>query len=1067
MAENPIDLSKIFNFSDTTPLDQVIAKTQQFSAVLDQMLQTAQKSAQGTIASMQVIQKSVESLGAAVTQADVTTKKGQDTIANGAATTAKAVAQNEEYKKSLADLNTTIKILQEQIDKLSESNKKIPKDNEAQSNSLADLKKQLKDATDAWLKMGDSTDSAIKQKALKNVTDLNTAVVAGQKVITDAKKATDLASGSYNDLALKVANATKQLKAMEGGVGSNSQQFKDLQKFVADGNEKLKAFDQTIGISTRNVGGYTEGIEKAIPALRAISPAAVSAGESMKALSVQFLTLLANPVIAGIALILGGFAGLKKAFDTYTEGTVSGADKAQQFGLAWTTVTEMITVRFKALGKTVTDFLVGSGVTEFLGQMAAFAISGASGVAEFNARLAQNNDILQMQIALQKERIVLITDVSALELEKEKEMFAARDKENRSLQERYDAILRVNEVRKEEIGLKQKEAQAEYDIQVAYFKKIGVIITNETKIQDLFNDTRVIEKKSYDQVTALAEARAKLTAVAKEEFEGTRRIQAIKNQLVDEEINHLLAGIKQEKDARDKYNVEIITADQQVNARILANQGSTTKEKIEAETRNLADAKQLNDKALADELFAFREQALSKTILDKAANDKINKEAGDDLMLRAKLILDAKNKQLDADSTFSAEEEQITQASQLKIQELIKKSSDNILQIIINRSKQVSDAETAGVAGSKDQGLINLNKALENREISLVKYSAIKAKIERESAKDSLEIQNGELEYQLIILTSSEASEKKHGQEIIKIRQQISANKRQITDIDAAYEKAKLQEIHNLEKQFALDSLDTIKVLGDNATTAKIDALNNQLQADQDSHDKQIALAGDDAAAKLQIDKQFSEQQAKIQKEEAKLKHDQAVRDRDIDMAKIIINTAVAISEHLANPIAAALIGALGALELAKVASTPIPAYFTGTSYSKEGLALVAERGPEIGIDRSGDIAIYGKPQLTYLNEGTKILNAQESEPILKKMDTHHMDLLSHQLIDIGIRDIKAGQSITREVIHKLDEVKEATKKNKPAQVNYAKVGAIVYEFKKEEETYVKRTKALSMGSWL
>src|SRR6185369_14202542 len=196
-------------------------------------------------------------------------------------------------------------------------------------------------------------------------------------------------------------------------------------------------------------------------------------------------------------------------------------------------------------------------------------------------------------------------------------------------------------------------------------------------------------------------------------------------------------------------------------------------------------------------------------------------------------------------------------------------------------------------------------------------YNRIKNRIEVQAKNDTLELQNGELQYQLIILQSSEASERKHAQEIIKIRQQIADNEKQISEDSIAIERAKMKERHDLEKQFAIDSLDTIKTLGDNATQTRVDALNNQLAALQDQHTQELALAGSNATAKAQIDQNFAEQQKRIQKEEAKLKHDQAVRDRDIDMAKIIINTAVAISEHLANPIAAALIGALGALELA------------------------------------------------------------------------------------------------------------------------------------------------------
>lgn len=1078
MAENPIDIKKLFNFDDTTPLDQVIVKIQQLNVFYDALVASAQKGAASVTQSMQVMQKSIDALEQDMIQADATTKKGQETITNGAAITSKAVTQNEEYKKSINDLNATIKLLQDQIDKLSESNKKLPKDNETASGSLADLKVKLKDATDAYIKMGDATDAAIKQKALKNVTDLNTAVKNGQQVINDAKKATDIAAGSYNDLALKVANATKQLKAMEGGVGSNSDQFKALQKVVIDGNKQLKEFDTVLGNNQRNVGAYTESIQKAIPALEQLSPVLVGATEAVAAFGQKLLLLVANPIVLGIAAIIAAFAVLKKSVDIYIEGTIEGADKANKFSTQWDTAIELINSKFKKLGKVVFDAITDPDNKQTIigGLAAAFplltlfaaTLVKTTGIAdEYNARLKINNDIAEMQIALRKEQIVLITDVSELELEKEKEMFAARDKENRSLQERYDAILLVNKVRKEEIALKQKEAQAEYDIQVAYFKKIGVIITNETKIQDLFNDTRVIEKKSYEQVTALAEARAKLTAVAKEEFQGTRRIQALKNGLVKEELDHLLAGIKQEKDARDKYNLETITADQLANGRILANQSSTLNEKIEAETKNLVDAKKLNEKALADELFAFREQALSKVVLDKETNDEITSKAGDDLKLRAQLILTAKNKQLDADLVFGSQEAAITQASEDKLQEIIKKSGENIVAITLEIHKRRMQAEEATSTEGHDNALIALDKSLHNREISLHNYNVQRAKIENQGKIDELEIQNDQLQSDLDYFRTSKDLEEKHAADILAIRKKLADNELLINDLKNKKQIENDKRNHELEKQLANQALDTIAAITDNGIQEKLNGLDIELAAFQAEHDKEISLAGDNADAKKAIDKRLAAQQADIAKQEARLKHDQAVKDRDLAEAKIIINTSVAISEVLPNIIAAALIGAIGALELAKVASTVIPAYFTGTSYSKEGLAQVAERGRELAVDRSGDITLYDKPQIAYLAEGTKILNNSQTEPILEKMDSKHMDLISHQLVDVGLMDIKHGQSLNREVIGKLDEVKEATRRNKPVQVDYAKVGAVVYEFKKEEETYVRRIKALSMGAWM
>lgn len=75
----------------------------------------------------------------------------------------------------------------------------------------------------------------------------------------------------------------------------------------------------------------------------------------------------------------------------------------------------------------------------------------------------------------------------------------------------------------------------------------------------------------------------------------------------------------------------------------------------------------------------------------------------------------------------------------------------------------------------------------------------------------------------------------------------------------------------------------------------------------------------------------------KADSELRKLKREQAQSDKLKAIFDIIVNTAVAVSQLLANPFLAAAAGVAGALQLATVIATPLPKFFKGTSYVERG----------------------------------------------------------------------------------------------------------------------------------
>lgn len=161
--------------------------------------------------------------------------------------------------------------------------------------------------------------------------------------------------------------------------------------------------------------------------------------------------------------------------------------------------------------------------------------------------------------------------------------------------------------------------------------------------------------------------------------------------------------------------------------------------------------------------------------------------------------------------------------------------------------------------------------------------------------------------------------------------------------------------------------------------------------------------------SKAQADKEALERRKK------QVDRQRAIFERAFQSFQIIaegIKTVAAIKLELAkltaraigNPFLASLIPfmasqipiaiATSAAQLVALNAVPIPKYYTGTDYSKEGIAEVAERGPELAIDQKGNAKVYEKRTLAYLSRGTKIYPADATKDILNAADQEKSNLL-------------------------------------------------------------------------
>lgn len=142
---------------------------------------------------------------------------------------------------------------------------------------------------------------------------------------------------------------------------------------------------------------------------------------------------------------------------------------------------------------------------------------------------------------------------------------------------------------------------------------------------------------------------------------------------------------------------------------------------------------------------------------------------------------------------------------------------------------------------------------------------------------------------------------------------------------------------------------------------ARIENIEKEQDANDEAYDKEIerieALEENGAISKeeAELRKRAAEDKTaakneELEKKKAALQEKQARWDKANSIVQAGIATALAITKALPNLVLAALVGAMGAAQVAIIAAQPIPKYAKGTKDHPGGLAIVGDGGKKEGI---------------------------------------------------------------------------------------------------------------------
>jgi hypothetical protein len=160
------------------------------------------------------------------------------------------------------------------------------------------------------------------------------------------------------------------------------------------------------------------------------------------------------------------------------------------------------------------------------------------------------------------------------------------------------------------------------------------------------------------------------------------------------------------------------------------------------------------------------------------------------------------------------------------------------------------------------------------------------------------------------------------------------------------------------------------------------DAYDAAADAEIEAIERSSLTAKDKNAYEIQLQAQKESRDRGAAQEAKKLRHEQAVFDKEVSMAQIVFNTTMAVTGALAQakilgPLAGALAisyAALGATQLAIAAAQQIPSYAFGGIHEEAGLALFGEAGRERVVEPGGRTYVAEKPTIKHLPAGTELI---------------------------------------------------------------------------------------------
>lgn len=391
---------------------------------------------------------------------------------------------------------------------------------------------------------------------------------------------------------------------------------------------------------------------------------------------------------------------------------------------------------------------------------------------------------------------------------------------------------------------------------------------------------------------------------------------------------------------------------------------------IDDEIKALQDLKVVDSETQKSRVLAIKQLEADKTKIRedeeaevKKANeaiDALNKESLDRFLDSTQTELEALKRQKDEAISIAKEQGLETANIEKYYNNLILKNEEETsAESIAISEKEFKDkidlySTYANQVFSIVDSIIQLAGYQSDAEIAELEKTADTAKqLNEERLNDLISTLESELELKLGVLNAETQAETA-----------LAAFKAQLTEeerlSDLAEAETKIATL--LATGSAEDAEEARKLQRDIDNDAKLRELENQATKDNIARIESVTNAEDAAnAEKVRIEEEAAKEKARIDKELAEKRYAlELAQFRANKVSSAIqagINTAVAVTSFLYNPILAAIVGLAGAAQVATIVAQPDP---PRPQLAQGAFISATQRGTEVIVGEDGDEEIFG-----------------------------------------------------------------------------------------------------------
>lgn len=555
------------------------------------------------------------------------------------------------------------------------------------------------------------------------------------------------------------------------------------------------------------------------------------------------------------------------------------------------------------------------------------------------------------------------------------------------------------EAQEEQLSLQDKYNNASFFKQALFLEKTNkqyekAIEQQGTILAELasgiYKDQAVIDAISSIQLSPVEEdttvRRKELSEKEKRELEKqAKEILRIKQEAQESELNLMDDGIEK----------EIAKISFSYSKRIAAIRGNSkeeqkTRENLAIEMQNAIDSHQMN--------YSIEQE---KTNINNrlAAVESGSKE---ELELREELLIMQRQQELIEAEKTGADVYLIAQKYNSLIENARKKHAENVLKIADDEIKKQADAINAQQITEQ----LALNEKYTSGKIKKEEYEKESLEIQKKYALESIQVAIDTLQKRIDVEGALPEEREALEAEIAKLQTQYAklASDYEVDVFEKTEDAAKKlrQEIASA-LEYVSQMVGEIGSLFSNLYEGRINEIEEQQEANQAAYDKEIetieklldrgAISEEEAEArKRYAEEQTAAKEAELAQQKAAIQTRQAKMEKATNITQIIMSTAAGIMKAWGQLGAfgapmAALIGAMGAVQLATAIAQPIPKYAKGTDNHKGGLAIVGDGGKhEVISTKLGMFLTPDIPTLVDMPAGAKVF-PNALDPRLIKSD--------------------------------------------------------------------------------